>query len=194
VILRVIRGRTGERQLAALRDAFESKLRDSNGVGGPIRFHLGLRPDGSPGDSAVLITAFWASAEAAVQGDALEVSALSLARKHLRELDVAHFEVDESILRNSGEQPVAIRLATGRFSKHGSDLEMQDLLRQRAPDIGDDMTEAYVGRRLVGRAVEVTFVSAWRRVPTDRPLETAFWPDIALRYDDFRVEVYVAVG
>jgi hypothetical protein len=40
----------------------------------------------------------------------------------------------------------------------------------------------------------VTFVSAWRRLPSDRPLDEAFWPDIALRYDQFVVEVYSAVG
>jgi hypothetical protein len=71
---------------------------------------------------------------------------------------------------------------------------MQNLLRQRAPLIGDEMSEAWVGRRLTGRAVEVTFVSAWRRLPTDRSLEAAFWEDIALRYDHFSVEVYSAVG
>ena len=40
----------------------------------------------------------------------------------------------------------------------------------------------------------VTFVSAWGRLPTDRDLHEAFWPDIALRYDEFVVEVYSSVG
>jgi hypothetical protein len=31
-------------------------------------------------------------------------------------------------------------------------------------------------------------------VPEDRPLGEAFWPDIALRYDLFAVEVYSPVG
>ena len=58
-----------------------------------------------------------------------------------------------------------------------------------------DLTvEHFVGRRIVGHAVEVTLVSAWSRPPADRPLEDAFWPDIAFRYDDFRVEVYATLG
>jgi len=107
---------------------------------------------------------------------------------------VALFEVDDTIRRDSDDEPVAIRIATGRFSKPGADAEMQNLLRQRAPLIGDEMAEAWVGRRLNGREVEVTFVSAWRRLPPDLSLEEAFWPDIALRYDEFAVEVYSAVG
>ena len=53
--------------------------------------------------------------------------------------------------------------------------------------------EAYVGRRIEGRAVEVTFVSAWGRLPEDRDLEAPFWSDIALRYDQFEVDVFEAV-
>jgi len=127
-------------------------------------------------------------------GDANQTSPLVVARRLLHEVEVAHFEVDESIRRQSDEQPVALRIATGRFSKPGADAEMQDLLRERAPLIGDAMAEAWVGRRLTGREVEVTFVSAWRRLPEDHALDEAFWPDIALRYDQFAVEVYSTVG
>ena len=141
-----------------------------------------------------MIVSHWRSAEAAAEGDAANRSPLTFAARHLHALEVAHFEVDESIRRDSHEQPLAIRLATGRFSRPGADAEMQNLLRQRAPLIGDEMAEAWVGRRLVDRAVEVTFVSAWRRLPADRRLDEAFWPDIALRYDHFIVEVYAAVG
>ena len=70
---------------------------------------------------------------------------------------------------------------------------MLELLRRRAPLVGDDMAEAYVGRRIVGRAVEIAFVSTWQQVPADRRLEDTFWPDIALRYDHFLVEVYTPV-
>jgi hypothetical protein len=71
---------------------------------------------------------------------------------------------------------------------------MLELLRQRVPLIGDEMAEAYVGRRIIERLVEVTFVSAWQRLPTNWDLADTFWPDIALRYDEFRVEVYTTVG
>jgi hypothetical protein len=199
VILRAIRGRASRDELLALRAALDAKLGPGAGEQrGPARFHIGARPahreTGDPSAGLeVIVISFWGSAEDAANGDAREVSPLRIAGRHLRELEVAHFEIDETFLRHSDEQPVAIRLATGRFSKHGADLEMQQLLRQRAPLIGDEMTEAYVGRRLLGRAVEVTFVSAWSQIPDDRPLDAALWPDIALRYDEFVVEVYTAL-
>jgi hypothetical protein len=71
---------------------------------------------------------------------------------------------------------------------------MLETLRQRVPLIGGEMTEAYVGRRIIDRSVEVAFVSAWHQLPMDRVLEDTFWPDIALRYDEFTVDVYTTVG
>ena len=200
MILRVIRGRAGRSELAALRSALESALGQGAHVQyGLTRFHVGWRETAAgaadAGDEvAVAIDSFWASAEHAARGDAREISPFALGRRHLRDLDVRHFEIDETILRSSEAAPIAVRLATGRFSKPGADAEMLNLLRQRAPLIGDEMTEAFVGRRIDGRAVEVTFVSAWGSVPAGRPLETALWPDIALRYDEFNVEVYESVG
>jgi hypothetical protein len=199
VILRAIRGRASIDGLLALRAGLDAKPGPGTGEQGePARFHLGSRParreaEEPDAELEVILISFWGSAEDGASGDAREVSPLRLAGRHLRDLEVAHFEIDETLLRHSDEQPVAIRLATGRFSKHGADLEMQQLLRQRAPLIGDEMTEAYVGRRLLGRAVEVTFVSAWSHIPEDRRLEDALWPDIALRYDEFTVEVYTCL-
>ena len=200
MILRAIRGRASAAELAELHDALETTVRSNAGEqAGPDRFHMGSRAvKGEPGHSdaelEALVISRWSSPEAARNGDARNRSPLVIAQRHLRDLSVEHFEIDDSFVRQSDAHPVAIRLATGRFSRHGADLEMQQLLRQRAPLIGDEMTEAYVGRRMVGSAVEVTFVSAWSRPPADRPLEEAFWPDIALRYDEFRVEVYAAMG
>jgi hypothetical protein len=192
VILRVIRGRGEAEQLDALRRALSE--RPGSGapdVAGPIRVHLGCRPSKSRMD--VLVISFWPSAEAAAQGDKWKTSPLAIAQRHLDGCEAEHFEVDDTLLRRSDDEPVAIRVATGRFSRPGADIEMLELLRQRMPLVGDDMCEAYVGRRIVDRAVEVTFVSAWRRLPPDRRLEDTFWQDIALRYDEFDVEVYLAI-
>jgi hypothetical protein len=200
VILRAIRGRASRDELLVLRAALDAQLGPGTGEQrGPARFHLGSRPahreaEEPDAELEVIVISFWGSAEDAASGDAREVSPLRLAERHLRDLEVSHFEIDETFLRHSDEQPIAIRLATGRFSKNGADIEMQQLLRQRAPLIGDEMTEAYVGRRLLGRAVEVTFVSAWSHLPEDRALEDALWPDIALRYDEFSVEVYTSLA
>ncbi len=192
MILRVIRGRGDAAQLEELRRDLTARLADDAAdAPSPIRTHLGCRPAGP--SLEVLVISCWQSAEAAARGDALDSSPLALARRHFTALDAALFEVDETILRSSEDEPVAIRVATGRFSKPGADIEMQELLRQRAPLIDEDMCEAYVGRRMANRAVEVTFVSAWRRLPADRRLEEVFWQDIALRYDAFDVEVYTAI-
>lgn len=203
MILRVMRGRGGGDQVTALDGALRALLRPS-GVEpqGPERFHVGWRPttatpidgiEAAAADRDVVVVSHWASAEAAAQADVARTSPFAIATQHLGEINVVHFEVDETIWRRSDDEPVAIRIATGRFSKPGADSEMQNLLRQRAPRIGDEMAEAWVGRRLTGRAVEVTFVSTWRRLPAEQPLDAAFWPDIALRYDQFVVEVYSAV-
>ena len=202
MILRAIRGRASTDELAAFHRALAETLgRDAAEQSGPERYHLASRPAGPGGDAGeqeaeleAIVISRWSSAEAAANGDARKVSPLVVAQRHLRDLTVEHFEIDDSFLRRSDAHPVAIRLATGRFSRPGADAQMQALLRERAPLIGDEMTEAYVGRRIVGRAVEVTFVSAWSQPPAGRRLEEAFWPDIALRYDEFRVEVYATIG
>jgi hypothetical protein len=170
--------------------------------GGLERFHLGWRQGagsaggGAPpeGDREVAVVSHWISAEAAASGDAAGTSPLATVRRLLRDVTVAHYEIDETIGRHSDDPALALRIATGTFSRPGADAEMQNLLRQRAPLIGDEMAEAWVGRRLTGRSVEVTFVSAWRRLPQDRALEEAFWPDIALRSDQFVVEVFATLG
>lgn len=204
MILRVMRGRGGRDQVVSFHNALRAQLQPGGAERlGPERFHLGWRPaTGSPrlarapeADRDVVVVSQWMSVEVAAQADVAQMSPIAIAKRHrLTELGVAHFEVDDTIRRHSDDEPVAIRLATGRFSKPGADAEMQNLLRQRAPLIRDDMAEAWVGRRLDGRAIEVTFVSTWRRLPDDRKLDEAFWPDIALRYDEFVVEVYSSVG
>jgi len=201
VILRVMRGRGGRDQLVSYRDALRAELQPGGAErAGPERFHVGWRPANGQArladtDYDVVVVSQWTSAEVAAEADAAQTTPIAVARRHrLVELGVVHFEIDDTIRRHSDDEPMAIRLATGRFSKPGADAEMQNLLRQRAPLIGDEMAEAWVGRRLAGRAVEVTFVSTWRRLPDDRRLDEAFWPDIALRYDQFAVEVYSPVG
>ena len=189
MILRLIRGRGGSGEVERLRADLHARLGpDSGEVAGPARYHLANRDGGDARD--VLVTAFWPTAEAAASGDARGISPWAIARQHLSDVVPQVFEIDETILRRSDDEPRCIRVATGSFSKPGSDIEMLELLRLRAPLIGDEMSEAYVGRRMVERAVEVTFVSAWRVAPEDRPLREPFWPDIALRYDHFEIGVF----
>ena len=189
MILQVIRGRARPDQVDALGVALDEKT-GSNGHedGGPIRLHWGTRPAGEELDAIIISS--WLTFEAAMDADARGISPLGIARATLPTAEAAHFELDETIVRNSAQAAIAIRLGIGRFSKPGSDIEMLETLRQRVPLVGDEMSEAYVGRRMVGHSVEVAFVSAWQRLPTDRVLEESFWSDVALRYDEFTVEVY----
>lgn len=192
MILRVIRGRAGPREVEALCEALATRLgTGSDELGGPARFHLGTREAGDQLDVAIVV--FWSTAEAAADADARGTSPVMLSSDLLSLMSAAAFEIDGSIVRHSDVQPVALRVATGRFSRPGSDIAMQELLRERAPLVGDEMTEAYVGRRIDGRAVEVTFVSLWRHIPDGVDLRAPFWPDIALTYDRFEVEVFTAV-
>ena len=201
VILRVIRGRADLATASALNAALIETLgpcpsgpsgpsgaSGAPGISGPDRYHLGVRP--SDDELDVLVLSCWASAEAAADGDRRDISPLRLASRHLDHAAVDHFEVDMNVLRDPDVHPIALRLATGRFLRPGGDIQMQDLLRKRLPGLGPEMTEAYVGRRLHGRAVDVTFVSAWQALPADQSLEEPFWSDIAVRYDEFVVEVY----
>jgi hypothetical protein len=189
LILRVIRGRAEREAVAALRAALVERLGPGpDGRDGPDRYHVGIRPSGD--DVDVLVLACWRSAEAAAEGDAREISPMRLAASHLGHIEVEHFEIDMNVLRDAEVQPVALRIATGRFLRPGGDIQMQELLRQRLKSIGPEMTEAYVGRRLLGRTVDVTFVSAWQGVPQDQQLDAPFWPDISIQYDEFNVEVY----
>jgi hypothetical protein len=189
MILRVIRGRADRERLAGLRAAIDERLGTGPGAEfGPDRHHLGVRP--GDGHDEVLLLTCWRSAEAAAAGDAHDVSPWRLAAHHLEDVRVEHFEIDRNVLRDPDARPVAVRVATGTFARPDGDIRMQELLRERLSSLGPEMTEAYVGRPLLGRTVDVTFVSVWQAYPPGQPLEDAFWPDITIQYDEFSVEVY----
>ena len=194
MILRVIRGRASPEQLETLQAALQEKLgaavREQTGI---VTYHLGARP----GDGMLewAFVALWESPEAVKSGDAGGRTALSIATAlGLEGLETTHFEIDAPIRDPGSSDIVAIRIACGDFSKPGADIEMLNTLRARVPLIGDEMAEAYVGRRLVGRAVEVTFVSVWRELPDHPSLEGPFWPDIVVQYDRLSIDVYESVG
>ena len=192
MILRVIRGRTDRGRVEAFRAALVETLGDGpTPTTGPDRYHLGVRPAGEELD--VLLLACWPSAEAAADSDARDVSPMRVASRYLDRVDITHFEVDMNLLRDPDVRPMALRVATGSFVRPGGDIQMQELLRARMPLLGAEMTEAYVGRRLHGRAVDVTFISAWQAIPPEHSLDEPFWSDISVRYDEFSVEVYRAL-
>ena len=194
MILRVIRGRATPEQLETLRAALPEKLGTAVPEQvGMVTYHLGARQ----GDGMLewAFVALWDSPEALTSGDAGGRTALSIATSMgLEGLEVIHFEIDAAIRDPGSSDVVAIRIACGEFSKAGADIEMIKMLRERVPLLGDKMAEAFLGRRLVGRAVELCFVSVWREMPEDAPHEALFWPDTAIRYDRLAIDVYESVG
>ncbi|HUG30999.1 MAG TPA: hypothetical protein VMQ65_10860 [Candidatus Limnocylindria bacterium] len=194
MILRVIRGQASPEQLETLRAALQEKLgaavREQAGL---VTFHLGARQ--GDGMLELAFVSLWDSPEAVTSSDARGRTALSIATAiGLEGLEVIHFEIDAPIRDLGSSDVVAVRIARGEFSKPGADIETLNMLRERVPLLGDEMAEAYVGRRLVGRAVELCFVSVWRKMPGLTPLESMFWPDIAIRYDRLAIDVFKALG
>ena len=72
------------------------------------------------------------------------------------------------MLRRSEAAADILRLSVGRVAR-GLDVDIQHELRERMHLLEPEMTEGYVGRRILGSDVEIAFISAWEREPR-RPL------------------------
>ena len=193
VILRMVRGRLPPARLSVLNETFGSDyVADALRRPGLVRFHVGLRPDQD--DHELIAVSYWSSAEAAVAAFGDLGSSRTLG--HLASLAAFSgadlYEVDEAIVREGTEDPVVLRWAAGRLDP-GRDVEVQRELRRRLPGVDPAMTQAYVGRRLVGSQVEVAFVSTWAASPRVGLLDEPIWPDIANQYQRFFVRTYVLV-
>jgi hypothetical protein len=194
LILRIVPGRIRREHVEAVKTGVGVLPRHARPMPeGLLRGHIGVAEDGE----SIATVSVWESPEAARrtllpdgQGSWAQAVAGDVA-----ELDTPlHFDLDASWILRSDDAPRVIRIAVGRFTKPGSDVEMQELLRTRIPTIGPEMVEAASGRRIVDRTVEVLFYSAWAREPAGARLDQALWPDISLRYDTFSVRTYRALG
>jgi hypothetical protein len=194
VILRIVRGVVASGSLpdlgAEFERAYEPAARAASGL---VRYHAAIRPEGN--DHLLVVVTFWTSAEAAIAaygGDLDTPTSLAGPPQHATLTDVAYFEVDESQLRRPVNHPELLRLTVGRVAQ-GIDAGIQQELRARLHELDDTMSEAYVGRRIVGTDVEVAFVSTWSEIPPGRALDQPIWPDISSRYDAFQVETFVPI-
>lgn len=194
MILRIVRGVIGPGRPEPVDEALlERSLPVTRAAPGLVRFHVAVRPEGER--RRVAIVTFWASVEAAIHaygGDPGAPHSLdAVARGGAEPTKVAYFEVDETQLRRSERDPAILRVTVGRVTR-GLDAAIQQELRSRMHELDESMTEAYVGRRILGSEVEVMFISAWERVPPGRSsLDEPLWPDISAKYDVFSVETYV---
>jgi hypothetical protein len=191
LILRIVRGDIAPGSLGPLVDGFANTYAPRARVTpGLIRFHVGIGP--TPSESEVVVVTFWTSVDAALaayEGDLDAPRTLDGLADHARLRDVAYWEVDETLLRRSDRAPALLRLTFGRVSE-GADAAIQEELRHRLHLLDDAMTEAYIGRRLLGTEVEIAFVSAWSEMPAGRDLAAPVWSDISARYSVFELGLY----
>jgi heme-degrading monooxygenase HmoA len=191
LILRIVRGDVAPGGLHSLVEGFIHGYAPAARVTpGLIRYHVGIGPGDA--DSQVVVVTFWTSVDAALAaygGDLDRPRTLDGLSDNVILREVAYWEVDETLLRRSERAPSLLRLTFGRVSE-GADAAIQDEIRQRMHLLEPEMTEGYIGRRLLGTEVEIAFVSAWSQAPAGRDLSAPVWPDVADRYASFGLEIY----
>jgi len=195
MILRIVRGRAAADRFDGVVAPFEDRfLTTAGSTPGLVRCHVAVRGvDGTPAE--VVVVTFWETVEAALDADRGhldEATALDGADSGMRR-EVAYFEVDDLTLRRSDADWNVLRITVGRVAR-GLDAEIQHELRTRMHGLEGEMTEGYVGRRILGDDVEIAFISAWERPPATRSLEAPFWTDISERYDAFEVATYEPIA
>ena len=192
MILRVVRGRIrpGERDavLGAMRQGYEPVLATTPGI---LRFVMGVRASSGGGDrlAAVSIWDTLDSASAAYGGDLATARTIDGLDRGAQYDTVAYYELEALRTPAPGEPPRFLRVTAGTVSR-GLDADIQQELRNRLSELPAEAVEAYVGRRVIGRTVEIAFLSTWTEAPAGRSLDQPVWPDISSRYDTFALEVH----
>ena len=190
MILRIVRGRILPGRLDTLRAglvASFSQVRDLDGI---HHAHFALRGVADGTEFAIISTWTTPDAAMAVFGRNVDgVVTMSGVTENLDYHTAEHFEIDESLLVQADEPPTFARIAVGSVPL-GNDVEIQQEIRARMGALGGEVAEAYVGRRIRDRSVEVAFVTLWAGRPADRPLDEPLWHDVAERYESYWIEVY----
>jgi hypothetical protein len=190
LILRMVRGRVLPGRHEVLRTGLLASLPGVRELAGTVQAHMALRIASEGNEFAVIST--WATPDAAmaVFGPNVDkVASVPGVSEYLDFRTVEHFELDESLLVHTDQRPAVARIAIGSVEL-GSDVEIQQEIRRRMGDLGEDVVEAYVGRRIRDKMVEVAFVTLWARSPADRALDEPLWLDVAERYASYSIEVY----
>jgi hypothetical protein len=190
LILRIVRGRILPGRHDLLRAGLVASFSEIRELAGILQAYMALRSVAEGNDFAVISTWTTPDAAMAVFGRNVDqVASIPGVTEHLDFRSVEHFEIDESLLLHTDEPPTVARIAVGSVEL-GNDVEIQQEIRLRMGALGGEVTEAYVGRRMRDRAVEVAFVTLWAGQPADRPLDEPLWPDVAERYESYWIEVY----
>jgi hypothetical protein len=190
LILRIVRGRVMPGCHASVRAGLVASFSQVRELGGIVQAHMALRSVAEGNDFAVISTWTTPDAAMAVFGRNVDrVASIPGVTEHLDFRSVEHFEIDESLLFHADEPPTVARIAVGSVPL-GNDVEIQQEIRTRMGALGGEVAEAYVGRRIRDRSVEVAFVTLWAGRPADRPLDEPLWHDVAERYEAYWIEVF----
>ena len=191
MILRIVSGRIRSGRLDTVIAAYTNSYYPvAMRTPGLELFLIGTRPqDDGHGLAAMTL---WTTVEAALdayQGDLTSLRTID-ASEHGEELErVDYYEIDDAVIRRDGIDASYLRLTAGTVAR-GLDADIQQDLRRRLVDLPDEVAEGYVGRRVLGDVVEIAFISTWSSAKDRESLEAPIWPQISMRYDTFRVEVF----
>jgi hypothetical protein len=195
VILRVVGGQIRRGELVAVsrsfRTAFVPVAARTRGL---RRYVVGTRPSEDGGHRLAAMT-IWDDLDGALAayGGELSTPRTLDGLDHGAHLDrVDYYEVEATRARADEREPTRLRLTAGTVAR-GLDADVQEELRARVPELPDEAIEAYVGRRVLGRVVEIAFMSTWTKEPPGLVLDAPIWPAISARYETFRMELHDVV-
>jgi hypothetical protein len=194
VILRVVSGRIRPGELDAVSRSFRADyVPVAARTPGLRRYVVAARiADDGPRIAAMSI---WRDVEAALTaygGDVTTPRTLD-GRDHGATFDrVDYYELEAVRMLADARMPARLRLSAGTIAR-GLDADIQQELRARLSDLPPDALEAYVGRRVLGGAVDIAFMSTWAADPPAIALDAPLWPEISDRYSTFRLEVHEVV-
>ena len=195
MILRIVSGRIRPGRLETVTEDYATRYHPvAMQTTGLDRFVVATRPVADEHELASMT--LWSTVEAALAAYAGDLSAKRTldAREHGEELThVDFYEVDDSLIHHDGVDAAFLRLTAGTVAR-GLDADIQQELRRRLGELPADLSDGYVGRRVLGDVVEIAFVSTWSSARDRTTLESPIWPDIATRYDTFRATVYDIVS
>lgn len=156
------------------------------------RFLVATRPRPDTAEDDIAFMTLWTDVESAQSalGGRLDATITLDRRDHGEILDsVDYYEMEAGEARRTGGDARYLRLTKGTVGR-GLDADIQRELRSRLADLGPEVVEAYVGRRVKRSLVEIAFVSTWTEAAAGRPLDAPIWPDISAHYDTFWIGVY----
>ena len=191
VILRIVSGRIRPGRLDAVTEAYTARYHPvAMATPGLDRFFVGVRPMADEHQLASMTV--WQTVEAALAAYAGDLSAVRTLddRSHGEELtNVDYYEVEDGVVQRDGVEAAFLRLTAGTVAR-GLDADIQQELRRRLHTLPDELAEGYVGRRVLGDVVEISFASTWSGDRDRASLDAPIWPEISSRYDKFRVDVF----